>query len=213
MIELSKLGEVTDGCTGIRELLSSHGVESLDVSDGFAKCKLLDGSWFCFEDKVLARPYGACCMGTEGEEPNDPTLIRLGWLIPAAIGIPLSKLGERHESAPGWIQNLAEQPVGGVSVIFSKAGSSRSHHWHREDSHELFVVSGEMLYLERPVGATWKPTRRIIHAGEMVFTGPGTEHSTYFPVDTVLISMSLRPRDKANHEADIVRLAEPLPIG
>lgn len=126
--------------------------------------------------------------------------------------IELSKLGERYESSAGWIQNLAEQPVGGVSVIFSKAGSSRSHHWHRTDSHELWILSGEMLYVERPVGSTEEPSRRVIKAGEMVRTGPNAEHSTYFAVDTVMVSLSDRPRDKASHESDLVRLAEPLPI-
>lgn len=126
--------------------------------------------------------------------------------------IELSKLGERYENAAGWILNLAEKPVGGVSVIFSNAGSSRSHHFHREDSHELFVVSGEMLYLERPVGSKEKPDFRVISEGQMVRTGPNVEHSTYFTVDTIMVSLSDRPRDHASHESDLVRLDAPLPI-
>lgn len=127
--------------------------------------------------------------------------------------IPLSPLGERFENEAGWIQNLAEQPVGGVAVLFCKAGSSRSHHWHRDDSHELYVVSGEMRYVERarvvltaagPIGPT---RRRVIRAGEMIRTGPNVEHSTYFPVDTILISLSARSRTHAEHEADVVRCA------
>jgi hypothetical protein len=125
--------------------------------------------------------------------------------------IKSSKLGERFDNAAGYIQNLAEEPVGGVSVIFSKAGSSRSHHWHKTDSHDLFVVSGEMIYLERPVGSTEQPERRIVRAGESVWTGPDLEHSTYFPVDTVLVSTSKRARTHELHEQDVVR-CEPLPI-
>ena len=126
--------------------------------------------------------------------------------------IELSKLGERYENAAGWIQNLADGVTGTVSVIFSKAGSSRSHHWHREDSHELWVLRGEMLYCERPVGSTDKPDFRVISEGDMVLTGPRVEHSTYFPVDTVLVSMSVKTRDHASHEQDVVRLERPLPI-
>ena len=61
---------------------------------------------------------------------------------------------------------------------------------------------------------TWlvKVAPTSIEKGEMVWTGPGVEHATVFPVYTVLISMSLRPRDHASHEQDVVRLAEPLPI-
>lgn len=129
--------------------------------------------------------------------------------------IPLSPLGERFENEAGWIQNLAEQPVGGVAVLFCKAGSSRSHHWHREDSHELYVVSGEMRYVEQPVAppehvGPVRRDQRTILAGEMVLTGPEIAHSTYFPVDTILISLSARSRTHAEHEADVVRCA-PLP--
>ncbi len=126
--------------------------------------------------------------------------------------IELSKLGERFVNENGWIQNLADHEVGGVQLIFSKAGSSRSHHYHRTDDHELYVVYGEMLYLERPVGSQEKPSRRVIRAGEMVLTQAMVEHSTYFEVDTLLVSMSGQARTHENHESDLVRLAEPLPI-
>lgn len=121
------------------------------------------------------------------------------------------KLGERFESAAGWIQNLAEFPVGGVSIIESAAGSRRSDHSHVADGHWLYVHEGRMEYYERPVGSAEPPEHATIERGEMVWTGPGVEHATLFPVDTVLISMSLRPRDHASHESDVVRLAEPLP--
>lgn len=126
--------------------------------------------------------------------------------------IELSKLGEVFSDHRGVITNLLEQPCGGVSIIESKAGSRRSDHHHLCDGHWLYVLSGYFEYYERPVGSTEKPAHRTIAQGEMVYTGPGIEHATVFPVDTVLISMSLRPRDKAHHEEDVVRLAEPLPI-
>ncbi len=126
--------------------------------------------------------------------------------------IELSKLGELYADTRGQIINLLEQPCGGVSVIWSKAGSRRSDHHHVSDGHWLWVMNGRMEYYERPVGSTEKPEHVTVEIGQMIWTGPGIEHATLFPVDTVLISMSLRPRDHASHEADLVRLAEPLPI-
>jgi oxalate decarboxylase/phosphoglucose isomerase-like protein (cupin superfamily) len=123
------------------------------------------------------------------------------------MAIEISPLGERFGDDEHFIQNLLERPCGGVAIIRSRAGSSRSHHWHREDAHWLYCLSGEFEYLERPVGAAEEPERRIIRQGELVYTAPRVEHSTYFPVDTVLISMSLRPRDKSSHESDVVRVA------
>lgn len=121
------------------------------------------------------------------------------------------KLGERFEDARGYILNLAEHSVGGVGIIVSNAGTRRSDHSHLEDGHWLYVHEGRMEYYERPVGSTEPPEHATIEEGEMVWTGPGVEHATIFPVDTTLISMSLRPRDKANHESDVARLATPLP--
>lgn len=125
--------------------------------------------------------------------------------------IELSKLGERFVDHRGQIINLLEQPCGGVSIIESKAGSRRSDHAHVLDGHWLYVLSGRMEYFERPVGSAEKPEHITVNPGELIWTGPGIEHATVFPVDTVLISMSLRPRDHASHEQDVVRVA-PLPI-
>lgn len=123
--------------------------------------------------------------------------------------IELSKLGERFENQAGWIQNLADGVTGTVSVIFSKAGSSRSHHYHLHDMHDLFVLSGSMTYVERPAGPYGSGDKhdvRVIKAGEMVRTESMVMHSTYFPEDTILISMSRLPRDHEHHEKDLVRV-------
>jgi mannose-6-phosphate isomerase-like protein (cupin superfamily) len=125
--------------------------------------------------------------------------------------IELSKLGERFTDERGYIQNVLEQPCGGVSIIVSYAGTSRSHHHHLRDAHWLLVLEGEMTYVERPTGSGDEPQRRTVRQGEMVFTDAMIDHSTYFPVDTKLLSMSRFERTHASHEQDVVRVA-PLPI-
>jgi quercetin dioxygenase-like cupin family protein len=126
--------------------------------------------------------------------------------------IELSKLGEVFSDARGTIINICDGVTGTVSIIESKAGSRRSDHSHARDGHLLYVVSGYFDYYERPVGSTEKPAHRRINQGEAVWTGPGIEHATIFPVETVLLSTSLLPRNHEAHEADLIRLAEPLPI-
>ena len=111
----------------------------------------------------------------------------------------------------GSIQNLLEldgleQPVRGVAIITSRARTTRSNHLHRTDGHWLYVVSGEMHYWERDLDTPSYPTQpAVFKAGEMVYTGPLLWHRTYFPVETVLLSLSLRPRDNVSHEQDVVR--------
>lgn len=88
------------------------------------------------------------------------------------------------------------------------AGSKRSAHYHKEDAHWLYVAKGAMFYWERPVGSRAKPVCYRVYGGEMIHTGPMVEHWTEFPEETLLISMSDRPRDHDSHESDVVRVGE-----
>lgn len=123
----------------------------------------------------------------------------------------IETLPEPFRDERGVIQNLYEghagqlQTLGGVAVIASKAGTVRSNHWHREDAHFLYVISGEMHLYERPVGSRDAPRKVVVRAGQMIFTGPQLEHTTVFPVETVMVSLSRQPRDHESHEADLVR--------
>lgn len=109
----------------------------------------------------------------------------------------------------GWIANIAFGEFRCVGLIYSKAGSWRSKHFHKTDSHVLYVVSGEMHYWERDLDGEHAPEPVIVRPGESYYTGPLLVHKTFFPVDTVLISASKNPRDHASHESDVVRIEEP----
>lgn len=121
---------------------------------------------------------------------------------------------EIFRNEAGEIENLYEGelgPIEGVAIIRSRAGSSRSRHWHRTDWHLLHVLEGEMLYYERAIGSTETPDPVAYRKGQTAFTGPNVEHATHFPVDTILISISLRARGADKHEEDVVRVSFPLP--
>lgn len=137
-------------------------------------------------------------MGKESEEAGDDSQKPIGYEVDPS---------QRHVDANGWIQNLdVAKDVGWVSVIFSRAGSVRSNHWHRKDYHYLYVLSGCMVYEEWEPGLERDKEVTVFRAGQMVFTPPGAAHRTTFPVDTVLVSLSRLPRDHESHEKDVVRL-------
>jgi len=121
----------------------------------------------------------------------------------------LSDLPPPFINDAGKIQNLVELPqfegFRGVSIIDSKAGSKRSSHWHRTDSHYLYVLSGEMHYVEQRFGSE-TIVKFTVREGEMVHTGPCVLHWTSFPVDTRLISVSRLSRQHEEHERDLVRV-------
>jgi uncharacterized RmlC-like cupin family protein len=112
-----------------------------------------------------------------------------------------------HQSEQGYIVNLREGVSNGVAIIESNAGAVRSNHYHKEDAHTLYLVSGALLYFERPVGKTTIGEPIIITPGQMFYTGPMVEHAIVFLYDSTMISVSARQRDHKSHEEDVVRVS------
>ncbi len=106
----------------------------------------------------------------------------------------------------GSIQNLVLRPFTSAAIIESRRGAVRSNHYHKSDHHFLFVLSGRLLYLERPVGAAGLPEPRLFGPGSMFFTPPMREHAVLFLENTVLVSLAKNVRDHEHHEDDLVRV-------
>lgn len=137
------------------------------------------------------------------------------------------QLPQSCDSSAGKIQNLVEHAVGGVGIIHSRKDSVRANHWHREDWHYLFVVSGGFEYEEWDpkgiapsrmalaisaaaiVGKPIPPDETLyltVGPGQMIFTPPNRAHRLRFTEDTVMVSVSKLNRTHASHESDVVRL-------
>ena len=106
----------------------------------------------------------------------------------------------------GEIQNLILRPCTSVAIINSAPRTIRANHYHRTDWHYAYVVSGEVLYFERPVGSEGIPEPKRFGPGTMFFTPPMVEHCMAFPVDTVFVTMAKNVRSHESHEADVVRV-------
>lgn len=116
-------------------------------------------------------------------------------------------LGPKYEDNRGVIQMLLEDaPISSVSIISSRAGSTRASHWHKEDSHYCWVESGRIEYFERAVDSNSTPKFTIVSAGELFYTPPLVEHEMYFPEDTVFHCYSTLSRKNENYESDTTRL-------
>jgi quercetin dioxygenase-like cupin family protein len=92
-----------------------------------------------------------------------------------------------------------------VLVITSKAGASRSNHYHKKDMHYCYVFSGKAEWYEKPVEGG-KLESAILEAGDMVCTPPMTIHAVNFLDDTVLITLSTQHRNRDDYEIDTVRV-------
>ena len=149
-------------------------------------------------------------------EPPTPDLPTVGGCV---------QLPQTWDSSAGKIQNLVEHACGGVGIIHSRKGSVRANHWHNEDWHYLYVVSGLIAYTEWPPGqhhpsdylfgskvtedecAVWSETTALtVGPCQMIFTPPKRSHRLEFLEDTVMISISKLSRRHSEHERDVVRL-------
>jgi len=156
-------------------------------------------------DESPTNPDASPVPLTPEERPTDPA--PPAWFTQAIGGeVPLADAG--WTSGAGWIDNLKHNGVPGtVSVLFSYAGSTRANHLHQQDSHALYVVSGRVEYYEMALDDVGKPCKpQVFGPRQMFFTPPRRPHAMFFPVDTVMVSMSDRTRTHEEHEADVVRM-------
>lgn len=117
------------------------------------------------------------------------------------------ELGPHYTDERGLIQMILEdKPITSVSMIYSKAGSTRASHWHKQDSHYCWVESGQIEYYERKVGSDSTPKFTIIKTGQLFYTPPLVEHEMYFPEDTVFHCYSTLSRKNKDYEQDTTRL-------
>lgn len=126
--------------------------------------------------------------------------------LASAAEDPLVPIDPPFENTAGSIWNLANGGFESASFIESRTGSIRSNHYHKEDSHLIFVIHGLVIYYWRQAGSNEPLKRLLVPTGKMVATGPLVEHATYFLEHTMIVTLNGRSRDHQSHEADLVRV-------
>jgi quercetin dioxygenase-like cupin family protein len=122
---------------------------------------------------------------------------------------PLVSKGKSFEDNRGIIESLISFPeaeIGSVVLIETKKGSLRANHYHKEDWHYCYVVSGSIEYHCRPVGSDATPKMFLIGTGDIFYTPPLVEHAMVFPEDTTFLAFSGGTRLQEDYEKDLVRV-------
>jgi len=119
---------------------------------------------------------------------------------------PIVSMTAPFEDDRGFIQTLVDGGIQAVQVITSKANTVRANHYHKTDSHFMYVVKGVMKYFHRPAGDKSAPRWLLVKAGQMVFTPPMVEHAVEFIEDSEFLNITSKPRNQGSYEDDIVRV-------
>ncbi|MEK7623207.1 MAG: hypothetical protein AAB408_00865 [Patescibacteria group bacterium] len=94
-----------------------------------------------------------------------------------------------------------------VLIITSKKGSVRANHYHKEDSHYCYMVSGKMEYFEKAIDADNSTAESVVlEAGDMVYSPPLRVHAMRFLEDTTWITLATKSRKDGRYEEDTVRV-------
>jgi|SRR3989338_196857 len=107
----------------------------------------------------------------------------------------------------GKIIPVIEGKVTSVLLIPSKKGAIRANHYHKKDSHWVYMISGKMRYTEMKIGrANGNKESVILRGGDMVYTKPMIGHAMEFLEDSVFLALTTKKRDQASYEHDTVRI-------
>jgi dTDP-4-dehydrorhamnose 3,5-epimerase-like enzyme len=107
----------------------------------------------------------------------------------------------------GSILNLLTEKFTHAAILKCAAGSIRANHYHKTDWHYAYVISGEVEYCWREVGALTAPHVKTFKQGTMFFSPPMLEHAMVFRRDAVIITFAKNARSEhQKHEDDLVRV-------
>lgn len=111
----------------------------------------------------------------------------------------------------GDIIELLDEGKGGeaitaVTLITCRPGAIRANHYHKENSHYCYMLSGSMEYTEQPVDGTEADRETVVvKAGDMVYTPPMVIHAMRFLEESSFLTLSPRSRKDGAYEDDLVR--------
>lgn len=105
----------------------------------------------------------------------------------------------------GRIVPVAEGLFKTVLVIESKAGAKRANHWHKTDTHIMYLISGKARYVETGTDhAAGIVIDRIVGPGDSIKTVPFVAHAMEFLEDSVMVVCSVNERNPEQYLQEIV---------
>lgn len=110
-----------------------------------------------------------------------------------------------HKDKRGEIIKVAEDKIASVLLINSKKGSVRANHYHRWDTHYMYLIKGKMRYVTRILKKGAGKKSVILNPGDMVFTPSRLAHAMVALEDSQFLAITRRSRKQKNYENDIVR--------
>lgn len=100
-----------------------------------------------------------------------------------------------------------EIPFTSALLITSKKDAIRANHYHKKDTHYVYMLRGKMEYGYRRINNKNGKIRKIIVSeGDIVFTPPMVAHVMRFLEDSIFLALTTEKRQQTLYEKDTVRI-------
>ena len=126
------------------------------------------------------------------------------------VNYPFISIPQEFSDDRGLISNVADGKLGDVAVIKSNIGSVRANHYHREDWHLCYLISGEMEYIWKDFLGDKESNKIVVASSQMIFTPSMTPHRIKFLEDSIFLSISRLSRISKNYENDTFKFENEL---
>jgi len=111
------------------------------------------------------------------------------------------------EDDRGVIERLVQGDFQSVLRTTQVKGSVRANHYHKNDSHMGYVVSGRVAYMTRPVeDENAELTHYTVETGQMFFTPPMIAHATVALEEADILYFTPRSGAQDEYEDEVVRV-------
>ena len=116
------------------------------------------------------------------------------------------KVGKTFKDKRGWLKKILDGNFSSCIEIYSKKGSIRANHYHKKDTHFIYVINGEILYFYKDRKKGTKTKFKLMKKSDLFFTPSMQEHMAYFTKNTHFLAFSTRKRTKFDYEKDLIKV-------
>ncbi len=121
----------------------------------------------------------------------------------------VKKVKAFHTDDRGEISYISEPEMDLSNVLYLtfKKGAVRANHYHKKDTHSIFVISGKLEYTRKPMNdPDAKAETVVVGPGHLITTPPMVGHKVTALEDSLTAVMTTEPRDHDHYEEDTVRI-------
>lgn len=100
-----------------------------------------------------------------------------------------------------------EVPITSVLLITSNKNSIRANHYHKKDTHYIYLLKGKLEYTYKDLLDKESKNKTVtVEKGYIIKTPPMTAHAVKFLEDSEFLALTTEPRDAKKYENDTVRV-------